>query len=185
MLALLFLVLADYCSNGNKVCVQMTTDKTGQNVTMVLKVSNSVGWAAIGTGNSMTNSDMIIVWKSGKQVITSTRYSQTEEPPAAFKSKSLYVPKFEIGGDSWTVSVVRPLKPTNDGFKATISKGSNSFIYAYSTTAPTGTNPSADIKIHTEKGTFEHKVDAASQAGGSMVIHMPLFNLPLVALLAQ
>lgn len=158
MIALFALAFADYCISGDKMCIQMITDSSGTNVTISLKVSNSVGWAAVGVGKTMSNSDMVVAWKNGKQVVISPRYSMGEDMPAPFKSKYFYNPQYAFKDDNWLLTFTRPLNPTNDGFKNTIMKGANSFIYAYSATGPASSDPAADFQIHSSKGTFEYNV---------------------------
>ena len=158
MLSLFVLAFADYCVGVDKLCIQMVTDSTGVNVTVSLKVSNSIGWAAVGVGKTMSNSDMVVAWKNGKQVVISPRYSLGEDMPVAFKSKYFYNPQFAFKDDYWLLSFTRPLNPTNDGFKNTIAKGQNTFIYAYSAKPVNSADPAADFDIHSAKGSFDFNV---------------------------
>ena len=167
MLLLYSLSLADYCIQNGQLCVQMMTDKTGTNVTISCKVSNSLGWVGIGTGKTMTNSDMIVAWNTGKQVVISTRQSTGNSEPQAFPSRSLSNPQYAYKDSNWLFSVTRPLQPTADGFKVAVAKGSNPFIWAYNPTAPQSTDPNADFQQHSQYGAFEYNVVSGNSAAES------------------
>eukprot|EP00835_Amoeboradix_gromovi_P006765 NODE_876_length_3515_cov_0.125293.p2 type:complete len:332 gc:universal NODE_876_length_3515_cov_0.125293:2350-3345(+) len=151
------LAFSQYCITSQQMCIAMEIDPTGNKITMNMTISNSVGWAAIGTGKSMSNSDMIVVWKTGSQVIVSTRYSSGESLPNYVKSKITPLPQYKNLEKSYIVSFTRPIA-AGEIYKTSITKGTNSFIYALGDKSPSTTDMSAPFVEHTTKGTFEYNV---------------------------
>ncbi|KAL7007136.1 Deoxycytidine monophosphate (dCMP) deaminase [Cystobasidiomycetes sp. EMM_F5] len=125
----------------------------------IAKPLASIGYAAIGTGNSMASADMLVMWPYSGQWYASHRtvdvgHNPPQEASVPSSSDLAYSSALSSNSStSTTVSFVRALKPA---YSTTASAGSafnlnavNGMIYAYSSTNPgTSNTAEADLSRH-------------------------------------
>ena len=168
MLLIIAIALCDYCIESQLMCFSALLDQSGLNVTVTMKISNTIGWAAWGTGNTMDNSDMVIAWKSKTGVVISPRYSTAQQIPTLIKTTSLTNQQYNTkDAKNWFVTFTRPLSAIG-GFKNAITKGKNTFMYASSEETIDSSDIGASFGKHDAKGTFEF--DVATGSGSSNLL---------------
>eukprot|EP00834_Sanchytrium_tribonematis_P003405 NODE_130_length_16779_cov_1.687410.p3 type:complete len:327 gc:universal NODE_130_length_16779_cov_1.687410:8893-9873(+) len=175
MFLLLLIAFCDYCVEGQKMCFQMTTD--GTNITVLWKIANSVGYAGVGFGTSMTNADMVVVWRNSNRVILSPRYSTGESLPEYVKTKS-YASQYSLNSANdpnfWFVKFTRPLKPS-DGLMTPLISGENQIIWAAGD-APDSADPSTTFDQHSSQGSFVFNA-ATGSSGVSLIVTLHGYGL--------
>ncbi|KDQ15108.1 hypothetical protein BOTBODRAFT_32087 [Botryobasidium botryosum FD-172 SS1] len=148
--------LGAFATNGDSFCdntgICVTATVNGSNILYALKApmpASKLGWIAVGFGDQMPNSPMIITWPNSNGHITISQREATAHVMPQVQSDplriaSLVPDQVSLSGDTTTIVVSVP----ND------SKTKVNQIYALSTTRPSSDDPAATLVQHLTSGTF-------------------------------
>ncbi|KNE58855.1 hypothetical protein AMAG_04393 [Allomyces macrogynus ATCC 38327] len=141
----------------SKLCVSMVPANNGASVDVTINTTVA-GWAGIGLGSSMSNADCLMVWKdsSGKWTV-SRRYATSHDLPTAASSQNVQI----VASSASSVTVRRPATLSASAKDQSFSNSSQSFIWAYATSAVSGSN----FARHVAEGSFSYNALTADASG--------------------
>ncbi|KXN68383.1 hypothetical protein CONCODRAFT_31623, partial [Conidiobolus coronatus NRRL 28638] len=131
---------------------------------------SSSGWSALGTGIWMEGSTMMIVWRNPDNTFTvSDRVAGGAFMPTAAPSQASKIvtseSKVENGNN---IVVFRRAKATDQKMLANFDAAQTSWIWAISSSVPSGSSPSTTIDIHDNFGKFDLDVTKGTTGGATV-----------------
>ncbi|KDR75941.1 hypothetical protein GALMADRAFT_516288 [Galerina marginata CBS 339.88] len=134
---------------GTLMCIQATVN--GSSTTYVLSSlgKQKLGWMAMGFGNQMSNTPMVIMWiNSDSSVTLSQRSAPTEAMPTVVQNPP------RIAVKSLDLSIISSNKPQLAFSVATNGDTKQPIIFAYGTTVPSSFEADATLIQHLDYGTL-------------------------------
>jgi hypothetical protein len=122
----------------------------------------SAKWFAIGFGNQMANSLIVVAWPYNDTVVLSTRLASGQGLPPVYSGPEIQLLSSKISNNSTAVSFRCSNCTTWSVGELDVQSTSADLIYAYGETAPMDpSNPNSDFLIHTYSGNFNLDLKAA------------------------
>lgn len=134
----------DFCVTGI-----YTPSQQSINYTMVIAGTSFQGWRAIGTGNQMAGSNMLITWMASGQPVLSHRSASGENQPQTTLATGAYTENTDVS----RVATAGNMTVASWTFGGITSAPGNGYIWALNpTTAPTTNDVTSTIRKHSDYG---------------------------------
>ncbi|KAG9299357.1 hypothetical protein G9A89_014005 [Geosiphon pyriformis] len=150
-----------FCDKDTNFCfkIELPSNSAAKNgsstnnyATFTLTAPSTIGWTAIGIGESMNGAYMMIAWPNSDGTITISQRKSTSYYPESTKNQDDLIlhPSSNIKNGQMTAVIQRALSV--QGSTLTTSSAGQSFIWAVSNINPKSKTENADLEKHNSKG---------------------------------
>ncbi|RUP47502.1 hypothetical protein BC936DRAFT_145665 [Jimgerdemannia flammicorona] len=151
-----------WCNNYMCVIVAVEDDGTAN---IQVQGSSSVGWLGFGVGTSMLTGDLTVMWANSDNTYTLSRRKASSYvmPQPISNQTALKLDSTATGliSGKLQIAFTRPQVLS----ESSVNSEATSFLWAFSSTKPSGTSYDATIQQHDTSGSF--KLDLTKSTTGT------------------